>query len=362
MQAQMTLIQPLALVRRNRTLPFIGEVTVRPGQKVNGLETVVQAELPTRHYLVDVARALSIQNPLEAEKLLQRRPGDMVDKGDILVSTGGAFSRVIRSPGKGKVISIQGGRVLIESESRQVTLAAGMDGVVSKVLSERGVMIEMAGALVQGAWGNGRVGRGPILVNDNVIDNELSDIAFGDTSKGGIILAGWCTSAEVLEKAKSVGIAGLILGSISSSLVSVTDKLLFPIISLGGFGQCGFDPLSRKLLSTNAGREAVINASSWNRITGERPEVTIELPAEALPLQESVEFTPGQTVRVNSSQHLGRTGVVKRILPGFRSFPGGIRAAVLEVKFVDGEVVLVPCSNVDVIGLPSPFLDEEEGS
>ncbi len=362
MQAQLTLIHPLALIRRNRNLPVPGEVVVRPGQKVNGLETVAQAEVSTRHYLVDVARALSIQNPLEAEKLLQRKPGDILEKGDILVSTGGAFSRVIRTPGPGKVISTQGGRVLIEAESRQVNLQAGIDGVVARVQPDRGVMIEMSGALVQGAWGNGKVGRGPILVNESCLDGELVETCLSESSKDGILLAGWCSSASLLEQAAKVGIRGLVLGAISSNLILAAEQQPYPILSLGGFGRFGIDPLSRKLLSTSVGREAVLHASAWNRVTGERPELYIELPAEAFPLQESAELTPGQTIQVHSGPYLGKTGMISRLMPGLRSQPGGIRVAVLEVKFTDGEVVLLPCANVDVIGLPSPFLGEDEGS
>lgn len=362
MQALLTQIQPLAVIRRNRFLPVSGEIVVRPGQKVGGLEPVAQTEIPSRHYLVDVARALSIQNPLEAEKLLQRKLGDVLEKGDVLVSTGGAFSRVIRTPGKGRVISIQGGRVLIEAENQLLTLQAGMDGVVTRVHPDRGVTVEMTGSLVQGVWGNGKVGRGPILVYESCLDGELSETIFGETSRGAILLAGWCSSVKTLELAAKAGISGLVLGAVSASLIPTAEKQPYPILSLGGFGRFGFDPLSRKLLSTNSGREAVIHTKPWNRTSGERPELYISLPAEGFPLQESVELTPGQTVRIHSGTHLGKTGIIKRLIPEQRSLPGGIRAAVLEVKFTEGEVALLPCANVDVIGLPSPFLGDEEGS
>ena len=58
---------------------------------------------------------------------------------------------------------ISGGRVLLEVESAPLELRAGIPGVITDLHPERGATIETNGALIQGAWGNGRVGEGLMI-------------------------------------------------------------------------------------------------------------------------------------------------------------------------------------------------------
>jgi len=153
MYPQMTQIHPLTLISRDRLLPVPGEINVRPGQKVNPCDVVAQASIPSRHYLVDVGRVLGAQSADAAEKLITRKTGDLLEKNDIIAETGGMFSRVIRTPGPGRIVSIHKGRVLIEAESEVIRLKAALSGHISRVIADRGVSIEMYGALVQGVVG-----------------------------------------------------------------------------------------------------------------------------------------------------------------------------------------------------------------
>ena len=351
MYPQMTQIHPLTLIRRNRLLPVPGEINVRPGQKVNPTDVVAQASIPSRHYMVDVSRVLGARSTDAAENLITRKPGEMLEKNDIIAETGGMFSRVIRTPGPGRVVSIHKGRVLIEAESEQISLKASFSGHISQVIADRGVSIETYGALVQGVWGNGRIGCGPMIVDEDNLDGELSSAGLGVTARGAIIIAGVCVSEDMISLATTIGIGGLILGSMPAVLIPTVQVLPFPVILLSGFGRMGLDTISRRVLETNAGRDVSINAVRWNRLTGDRPEIYIPLPAEAEPAKTASAFSIGQIVRIHSGVYGGRVGSIEQILPGVTQLPSGLRASAARVKFDQRSSEIFPFVNLDIVQL-----------
>lgn len=361
MYAQNTQIHPLVFIRRNRVLPVPGVVNVRIGQKVDPMDVVASVEIPTRHYLVDVFHSLGTRTAADAENLIGRKPGDLLEKNDIIAETGGLFSRVIRTPGPGKLITITGGRVLIEAGKRTLNKLAGMSGVVTQIVGEVGAVIETNGTLVQGVWGNNQAGSGTLIVRQESVDGELVPANISLEFRGTVLIAGCCNSAEALAKAASEGIKGLILGSMSSSLIATAESQSYPIIVLSGFGKFGLDSLSKKILVSNAGREVAINAVKWDRITGDRPEIIISLPSNGEPYSIQTEFAVGQIVRVHASEHLGKVGVAEKIIPGLTRLPSGLRASAAAVKFENGERGILPLANLDVLHLSSEFLETNDG-
>lgn len=356
MHAQMTHIHPLTSVRRTRILAVPGTVNVRVGQKVAPSDIIAEVTVPTRHYMVDVFRSLGLKNPLDAEKLISRKPGDTIEKNDILAETGGMFSRVIRTPGPGKVVSIRSGRVLIEAENRRITLLSGVTGFVAQVIPDRGAVIEANGAVIQGVWGNGLIGSGPLLLGNDQEVAEMQPTTLGTTTQGAVLLAGYCSSADVLRSVAAEGIAGLILGSMPAGLIPVAEAQLFPIVVLGGFGTFGLDPVSSKVLVSNAGREVSLNAVKWDRVSGNKPEVLVTLPEGGEPCNDVVDFSTQQTVRVNSGGLRGKTGVIEKILNGLTNLPNGLRAQAASVVFENNEKAVIPLSDLDIIDLKNIFL------
>ncbi len=348
MYAQLTHINSLTLINRNRLLPVPGSVNVREGQKVTPTDVVAEASIPAHHYLVDVARTLGTKTPAAAEKLITRKSGDVLQKDDIIAETGGMFSRVIRTPGEGRVISVSKGRILIEAESMRITLHAGLAGKVSQVIPERGATIQCYGALVQGVWGNAQLGCGPLVGDSENLSGELKPSALGVTSRGTVLAGGTCTE-EFLRAGASEGIGGLILGSISSSLIPVALEQSYAVIVLCGFGAGGMDEISRKLLTSHIGHDVSINAVKWNRLTGDRPEVYIPLDEEAEPYEDQAVYSSGQTVRLQTGSYAGRVGRIESLLPGLTLLPSGLRAAAARVIFGENSREIIPLANLDVI-------------
>jgi hypothetical protein len=349
MLSLVTQIQPMVKIRRNRCLPVSGTVLVRVGQKVTPSEILAESLLPTRHVLINVFHSLGLKSADEAEKLIDRKVGDQLDKHDIIAETGGLFSRVIRSPIPGKIVSIKNGQVLLEVDSRKVTVQSGFTGQVVEILKDRGAVIETNGTLVQGVWGNGRIGYGPFMVDANGIEQELTPTTLNLTSRGAVICAAFCESEESLILAANLPIAGLILGSMSPRLVSSALKQTYPIILLEGFGRIKINDISQRLLLDNPQREISLNAVKWDHFSGLRPEICITHMDEGKPEKEINDYIEGQTVRIHTSPYTGQVGTIISLSSGKTSLPNGLRTHIASILLHNNKNVVVPLSNFDII-------------
>jgi len=107
-----------------------------------------------------------------------------------------------------------------------------------------------------------------------------------------------------------------------------------------------------RLLTTNDRREVTVNAEHFDRYYGSRPEVIIPLPVSTEPPEpNSYEpFSVGQTVRLRRPPGAGMIGTLSSLPPGLSTLPSGLRAPAGEVKLENGETVLVPLVNLEVVG------------
>ena len=144
---------------------------------------------------------------------------------------------------------------------------------------------------------------------------------------------------------------GLVLSSISARLIPQATKLRFPVIVLNGFGKRPLEPNILKLLSTNDNREVVINADRLDRLKGVRPELIIPLPAPGQPSlpQDALSLAPGQNVRITRAPHIGAMGTLATIRPGMAEFPSGLRAPAARVTLSNGQTVMVPVANLEIL-------------
>ena len=107
-----------------------------------------------------------------------------------------------------------------------------------------------------------------------------------------------------------------------------------------------------KLLTTNNKREVTVNAEHFDRYNGNRPEVIIPLPVSNEPPEpNSFEtFAVGQTVRMRRPPSAGMIGTISNLPAGVSTLPSGLRAPAAEIKLENGETVLVPLVNLEVVG------------
>lgn len=343
-------VLPLATIRRERLLPVPGRVIVRKGQKVNSVDVIAEANLTPEHIVLDLAQGLGLP-PEKADQHLQHRAGDQVSEGDVLAGPVGLARRVVRAPRPGKVILAGNGQILMEAESVPFELRAGIPGVISALIPDRGAVIESTGALVQGVWGNGKIDSGLMHVLLSKPEDELTTDHLDVSLRGSVILAGFCGEAKVLYTAAELPLRGLILASMAASLVPIAATMDFPIVVIEGFGLLPLNTPAFNLLSTSDRRETTLNAEPYDIYAGTRPEVVIPLPVATIPAEpkEIAFFAPEERVRIVRAPFQAKTGNLIALRPGLQAFTSGLWALGAEIQLDNGEEVVLPLANLELL-------------
>jgi hypothetical protein len=228
-------------------------------------------------------------------------------------------------------------------------LKAGINGTVVEVMPNRGAMIETAGVLVQGVWGNQRIEQGVLLVVARTPEDEFTTSRIDVSMRGAIVLAGPCVDAQVLHAAVELPLRGLILSSLSADLLPLASSLKMPIIVLEGIGRIPLNAEAYRLLTSNSKRDVCVNAAAFNAMTGERPEVVIPLPSTGELPNDTANFSPGKRVRIFRPPLAGTTGILTAVKPGLTLLPNGLKALAAEIKLENNDIVIMPLANLDVL-------------
>lgn len=351
MLAPLNHILALTTVERERVLPVAGTVLVKLNQNVAPTDVIAEATWSREHVLVDVARTLNI-SPNAADRLIQVKVDDKLSEGTEIAVSKGIFPRNLRAPCDGRVVAAGGGQVLMETGDTAIQLRAGIPGIVVQIVPGRGALIRTVGALVQGSWGNGRIDTGLLLNMTEKSDDVLVASRLDISMRGSVIIAGIVQDGDTLHAAAELPVRGLILSSISPTLLSIAQKMHFPIVSIDGFGQLPMNSMAYKLVTSNTKREATINAEPFNRYTGARPEVIIPLPVSEEPPfpKDIIELEPGQIVRLRRTPHMGVIGTLVRVNSGLTKLPSGLRAQTADVKLENDDQIVVPLVNLEIVG------------
>ena len=343
-------ILPLTLIQRERTLPIPGKILVRRGQKVAARDVIAETDLEPKHILLNIASSLGVTNR-EADDLIQCKENDHLKEGDLIAGPVGLTRKVVRASADGKVMLVGGGQVLLQLEKEPYQLRAGLVGIVERLIPDFGAVVETAGALIQGVWGNGKADFGLMQFKLDMPDDELKTSQIDVSLRGTMVVGGYCNDPTVFQKAASVPVKGLILSSMPANQIKIAKKMDFPVILLEGFGRLALNKISYNLLKKNHNCEVSLNASPLNHNLGRRPEVIIPLPHEKEPALPAIvgEFSVGQQVRVVRKPHHAKIGTIQYIYYGLVKFPNGVRAPGAQVSFEDGDNVKVPLGNLEVV-------------
>jgi len=344
-------ILPLTTIVRERLLPVAGKVNAHMNQRVNPTDVIAEASFAREHVLLDVARTFGV-SANAADRMIKVKEGDRLTQGTLVAEGTGLFPRSIKSPRAGRVMIAGSGQILMEAGDTRIELRAGLPGIVTQVISERGVVIRTAGALVQGVWGNGRIDNG-LMVSllekpDDILTADRLDVSL----RGSVILGGHVRDIETLKIAAELPVRGLIISSLPSSLITTAYQMRYPILVMEGFGVLPMNSAAFKLLTTNNKREATVNAEHLDRYSANRPEVIIPLPISNEPPEPNnyEAFAVGQQVRMRRPPNAGMIGTISNLRAGLSLLPSGLRASAADVRLENGENVLVPLVNLEVVG------------
>lgn len=344
------------VIRRERLLPFRGEVLVGTGYRVQPSDVIARTTVPSEIHLLNVAKTLSVEAGDVSECVLVS-VGDQIAAGDVLAAPRGAsrlFGRSYRCPVAGVVAGISNGRVLVQSSSSTVELTALYRGTVINVMSGLGAIIESKGALIQGIWGSGGEGFGVLRMMvqgpHQAIDPEAIDV----TSRGTVLVGGSSISEEVLYRAESREVQGIVVGGLDIRLSDVAREMSFPVVATEGMGEFAMSEPIFDLLGAYEGQEASIRGLMEARGGAVRPEIIIYVPR---PTEEAVpegrpEFVleMGSQVRIVRGPFMGETGRVVGLGAQSKSLPTGATAKGVDVRLESGKDVFVAQANVELFG------------
>ncbi len=356
------------VIHRRRMLPLPGKVLVNVGNLVRSDQPVARAELPGKVYPVNLANQLSVA-PGEIKDYLIKKEGDVVEKDQILAENKPLitwFKTEIRSPVTGTIESISTvtGQVLLREPPRVLQLLAYVDGTIVETIPQQGVVVETTCSLVQGIFGIGGETSGEIVMAVKAPDEPLTPGHFNSTMKGTVVVGGSFLSADAMKQAKSVGVAGVVVGGIHDEdlrallgydlgvAITGTEHVGFTLILTEGFGTIPMAAKTFTLLSAYVGRKASISGATQIRAGVIRPEIIIpqvETDSEVTAQVQRAGIRIGDPVRIIRDPLFGRIGEVSALPSELTKIPTESEVRVLEVKFSDGKKVVVPRTNIEVI-------------
>lgn len=345
-----THVIPLVLIRRKRSLPVPGTITVHLNERVQPQDVVGEAEIAPQHKFIDVAQGLGV-SVRDVSRYLIREKGDRVLKGDIIAGPAGFPRKSIKAPTDGRISAITNGKVLFEFRKDPFVLSAGIPGEVVATDGMLSVTLETTGALIQGVWGNNRQDFGVMrIVGTGSRDRLLTD-QLDVKLRGAVLVAGICDDPAPLQHAMELSVRGIILGGLSADLVPIAMSMPYPIVVLDGFGSIPLNRAAYELLTTNRGRDAALDARPSKPYDSHRPEVIIPLPAVNPPdePQDLIPLAPGVRVRVTRAPNASEVGSIEEVLDQVMSYPNGVlsRSARVNLEFTGS--TLVPLANLEVL-------------
>ncbi|MCS6950805.1 MAG: hypothetical protein RMM06_06780 [Armatimonadota bacterium] len=359
-----------ALIRKTRRLPLKGTVLVQEGQEVTPDTVVARAEIPGIMQTVRVAEQLGVQ-PDELPRFLKVKVGDPVQAGTLLAESRGLFGLFrteVKSPIEGTVelISEVSGHVGIREKPTPLEVRAYIAGTVVEVIPQEGVVVETHGSLIQGIFGVGGERLGELRMVVDRPDEPITSEKVTPDLAGKVIVGGSFIDGAALRRAAEAGVVGIVVGgTLDTDLVeflgydigvAITghEDIPLTLILTEGFGEIRMAQRTFNLLRSLEGRMASINGATQIRAGVIRPEVIVprpELADEPLPRTafEAQVLEVGSPVRIIREPYFGKLATVTALPPQLVEIPTGSLVRVLEAETEDGERVVVPRANVEII-------------
>lgn len=344
-----TIVQPLVKLRRERLLPEPGDVLVSPGQEVTPVQVVARTRRATRFRIVPASELWHI-SPEEVAEYLVVGEGSPIAEGDVLLEKKQFLGRKrLESPVEGTFFGVNHGRLILQ-QHEWFELRALVNARVVNAIAERGAVLEVMGAQIQGAWGSGKEGYGRLRLLSSRETNSLTPDEV-EGCESAIVVVGVIGSPDVLPRLQRAGASGVIAGSITTEVMQSAMPVNLPILVTDSIGKAGMARPIFHMLRDYEGANVALFARQpdyW----GNRPEIiishgqvsgTVAQPDPTKPLQL------GQRVRILRTPYQSQEGEVVYLYHKLQETEVGAKAHGADIRLLDGNVVFVPYVNLDTI-------------
>ena len=354
-------------VSKERLLPLKGEVHVDVDNKVKSDTIVASTEIPGNVQMLNMVNNLNI-DPHQINECMKVNLNDKVLKGQVIAENKGLFGwfkSEVKSPIDGQIINISDvtGQVVISEKPLPIQVDAYISGKISKVYQEDGVVVTSEGTFIQGIIGIGGEKKGKIKVLVDSPDKSASIDMLNIDCKDSIIVCGKYLSFDFYEKAKEIGVKGIICGGIDYDSISKilgytmgvaitgTEKTVTLIIT-EGFGSINMAEKTFNLIKNNENNFASINGATQIRAGVLLPEIFIKSES----IKTSKDFSEddliisiGSNVRVIREPYFGKIGTITNLPSELQIMKSETKVRVAEVQFEDKTIKIVPRANLEVI-------------
>jgi hypothetical protein len=360
--------------KKERRLPLKGQVLRKVGEKVKAEDVVARTELPGNVQTINVANRLSIL-PEDIDRNMLAKVGDWVDEGELIAESRsffGLFKSRARMPVGGTIESISDitGQVIIREKAIPVEVDAYMDGEVVEVFENEGVMVRTTATFVQGIFGIGGEAVGELDVAVNKGSEIMDPSSISQDHAGKILLGGSLVTMDVLNRAREMGVSGIIVGGMGDAdlrtilgydlgvAITGSEDIGLTVVVTEGFGKMNMADRTFDLLSSRKGMKASISGATQIRAGVIRPEVVVPLDGSGAAREKarsgdedapSTGLVVDSPVRIIREPFFGRIGAVTELPPELQALETEAKVRVLKVRFQDGTEAVIPRANVELI-------------
>lgn len=354
---------------KERRLPLPGEIMVSMGDRIAGEKVVARTNLPGNVQTLNVAGLLGSLAD-EVEETMLKKVGDAISKDEVIAQTKGLFGLFkssVKSPINGEIESISKitGQVILREPPIPVEVIAYIDGEVVEIFENEGVKIQAAGSFIQGIFGIGGETIGELAVAVDDPDHVLTEKDLNESFKDKVIIGGSMITYEALERARDLGIKGIVVGGIEDQdlkrfmgydigvAITGSEQVGLTLIATEGFGRLRMAHRTFDLLTSLAGKKSSINGATQIRAGVMRPEVIV--PSEQRAAKKTADISSGtgletgMRVRIIREPHFGAIGKVVDLPVELATIETEAHVRVLEVELETKERVTLPRANVEII-------------
>lgn len=359
-----------ANILKERRLPLSGDIIVGKGDEVSAKDVVARTFLPGNVVTINLANKLGI--PAEdVNNAMLKDEGDKIKEGELIAETKGLFglfSSKLESPVDGSIETVSDvtGQLILREPPNPVEVNAYIDGWIEDIMEKEGVKVRTTGSFIQGIFGIG----GEVYGEIEVIVDSRTDILTVDMikkeHKGKILVGGSFISLDAYNKAQEMEVNGVVAGGMDDSdlktllgfdlgvAITGNEDVKTTLIVTEGFGEINMAEDTFELLKNRDGMFASMNGATQIRAGVIRPEIIVPLEAETTSIDVGEEESApnldvGTVIRAIREPYFGKIGVVTELPPELEKLETEAKVRILKVKFGDGEEVIIPRANVELI-------------